>query len=88
MRALLVRGVCLAVNFLLDDTGSVVTAAQERELALARARDPYVHAFHRRCMQWIYGNDPRRDLHRDRRPGSPEMGAARPTQRLPFTPGP
>jgi hypothetical protein len=69
MRALLVRGVCVAVNFLLGDTGSVVTAAQERELALGRARDPYFHAFHRRCMQWIYGNDPRRVIERERRTG-------------------
>ena len=69
MRALLVRGLCVAVNFLLGDTGSVVTASQERELALGRARDPYFHAFHRRCMQWIYGNDPRRVIERERLTG-------------------
>ena len=42
MRSLLVRLTCVVVNFLLGDTGPHVTAAQERDLAAARAGDPCV----------------------------------------------
>ncbi len=52
------------VNFLLGDTGPHVTATQERDLAAARAGDPYFDAFRARCMQWVYGDDPRRVLER------------------------
>ena len=62
MRSLFVRLTCVVVNFLLGDTGPHVTAAQERDLATARAGDPYFEAFRARCMQWVYGDDPRRAL--------------------------
>ena len=51
---------CFAVNLILGEPRMVVTEAQEKELALARAGDPYFQAFRRRCMQWVYGDDPRR----------------------------
>ena len=66
MRGLLLRGICVAVNFLLGDTRSSVSTAQERKLALARSGDPYFLAFHARCMQWVYDDDPRRALERER----------------------
>ena len=62
----LVRSVCQIVNFLLGDAGSKVSAAEELELSLARSRDPYFHAFKARCMQWVYGDDPRRSLEDER----------------------
>ena len=62
MRSLFVRLTCVVVNFLLGDTGSHVTAAQERHQHLARAGDPYFRAFRTRCLDWVYGNDPRRAL--------------------------
>lgn len=62
MRSLLVRLICVVVNFLLGDTGSRVSAAQERALHLARGDDPYFDAFRARCMHWVYGDDPRRAL--------------------------
>ena len=61
---MLVRLVCGLLNALLGDTGSRVTAEQERTLALGRAEDPYFAAFRARCMQWVYGDDPRRILER------------------------
>ncbi len=64
MRSLFVRLTCVVVNFLLGETGSRVTAAQERDLHLARAGDPYFDAFRARCMQWVYDEDPRRVLER------------------------
>ncbi len=64
MRSLLVRLTCVLVNFLLGDTGPQVTAAQARDLEAARAGDPYFDAFRARCMQWVYGDDPRRVLER------------------------
>jgi hypothetical protein len=60
MRELIVRVSCFLVNLLLGEPRLVVTEAQEKELALARASDPYFHAFRQRCMQWVYGDDPRR----------------------------
>jgi hypothetical protein len=60
MRELIVRVSCFAVNLILGEPRLVVTEAQEKELALARAGDPYFHAFRQRCMQWVYGDDPRR----------------------------
>ena len=64
MRSLFVRLTCIVVNFLLGDTGSHVSAAQERDLHLARADEPYFEAFRARCMHWMYGDDPRRILER------------------------
>ena len=60
MRELVVRVGCFVVNLVLGEPRLVVTEAQEKELALARAGDPYFHAFRRRCMHWVYGDDPRR----------------------------
>jgi len=60
MRELIVRVSCCVANLVLGEPRLVVTEAQEKELALARASDPYFHAFRRRCMQWVYGDDPRR----------------------------
>ncbi len=60
MGELIVRVSCFVANLLLGEPRLVVTEAQERELALARAGDPYFHAFRTRCMQWVYGDDPRR----------------------------
>jgi len=60
MRELIVRVSCFAVNLILGEPRLVVTEAQEKELALARAGDPYFYAFRQRCMQWVYGEDPRR----------------------------
>ncbi len=60
MRELVVRAACFIANLVLGEPRVVVTAAQEQELALSRANDPYFHAFRDRCMQWVYGNDPRR----------------------------
>ena len=60
MRELVVRVGCFMVNLVLGEPRLVVTEAQEKELALARAGDPYFHAFRRLCMQWVYGDDPRR----------------------------
>lgn len=62
MRELLVRAACTVANLVLGEPRLVVTAAQEKEIALARADDPYFHAFRDQCMQWVYGNDPRRAL--------------------------
>ena len=60
MRELLVRVCCFVVNLVIGEPGMVVTEAQEKELALARVGDPYFQAFRLRCMQWVYGADPRR----------------------------
>jgi hypothetical protein len=60
MRELIVRVACFAVNLVIGEPRLVVTEAQEKELALARANDPYFDAFRQRCMQWVYGDDPRR----------------------------
>jgi hypothetical protein len=57
---LVVRVSCFVANLILGEARMVVTEEQEREVALARAADPYFHAFRRRCMQWVYGDDPRR----------------------------
>ena len=50
---------CIPSKALLH-AAKVVTEAEEKELALARANDPYFHAFRQRCMQWVNGEDPRR----------------------------
>jgi hypothetical protein len=60
MRDLLVRVACFGVNLVVGEPRLVVTPAEEKALALARANDPYFHAFQDRCMQWVLGNDPRR----------------------------
>jgi hypothetical protein len=60
MREMVVRIACFAVNLVVGEPRLVVTEAQEKELALARASDPYFHAFRQRCMHWVYGDDPRR----------------------------
>ena len=60
MRELIVRVSCFVANLILGEPRLVVTEAQEKELALARANDPYFRAFRQRCMQWVYGDDPRR----------------------------
>jgi hypothetical protein len=62
--SLLVRSLCWIVNLFLG--GAAVPAAQEQELALTRSRDPYFHAFRARCLQWVYGEDPRRALEQER----------------------
>lgn len=59
MREILVRMACFAANLVVGEPRLVVTPAQEREIALARAHDLYFHAFRQRCMQWVYGDDPR-----------------------------
>jgi hypothetical protein len=60
MREIVVRVACFVANLLIGEPRLVVTEAQERELALARANDPYFDAFRQRCMQWVNGQDPRR----------------------------
>lgn len=62
MRELLVRAGCFVVNVLIGEPAQVVTREQERALALSRANDPYFHAFRARCMLWVYGEDPRREI--------------------------
>lgn len=62
MRELFVRVACFAVSLVIGEPRLVVTEAEERELALARANDSYFHAFRDRCMQWVYGDDPRRPV--------------------------
>jgi len=60
MRELAVRLACFAVNLVIGEPRLVLTAAEEKALALARVDDPYFHAFRDRCMQWVSGEDPRR----------------------------
>jgi hypothetical protein len=60
VREVIVRAACFLANLLIGEPRLVVTEAQEKELALARANDPYFHAFRDRCMQWVSGDDPRR----------------------------
>lgn len=60
MRELIVRVSCFVANLIIGEPRLVVTEAEEKELALARANDPYFQAFRQRCMQWVYGDDPRR----------------------------
>jgi hypothetical protein len=60
MREVIVRVSCFLVNLVIGEPRLVVTEAEEKELALARANDPYFHAFRQRCMQWVNGDDPRR----------------------------
>jgi hypothetical protein len=52
---------CFVADLLLGAPRQVVTSAGEQELALARASDPYFAAFRSRCIQWVYGDDPRRE---------------------------
>jgi hypothetical protein len=61
VRELIVRVSCFVADLLLGAPRQVVTAAEEQELALARAGDPYFDAFRHRCIQWVYGHDPRRE---------------------------
>ena len=60
MRELAVRLACLAVNLVIGEPRQVLTAAEEKSLALARVDDPYFKAFRERCMLWVSGEDPRR----------------------------
>jgi hypothetical protein len=60
VRELVVRISCFIANLALGEPRSVVADVEEHEMALARAGDPYFHAFRQRCMHWVYGNDPRR----------------------------
>ena len=60
MRELIVRVSCFVANLIIGEPRLVVTEAEEKELARARASDPYFQAFRRRCLQWVYGDDPRR----------------------------
>jgi hypothetical protein len=62
VREILVRVACFLANLVIGEPTLVVTEAEERELALARANDPYFAAFRRRCMQWVSGDDPRRQI--------------------------
>jgi hypothetical protein len=61
MREIFVRVCCFVANLLIGEPRLVVTEEQEKALALARTSDPYFQAFRQRCMQWVYGADPRRD---------------------------
>jgi hypothetical protein len=61
VRELIVRVSCFVADLLLGAPRQVVTAAQEKELALARASDPYFAAFRRQCIHWVNGDDPRRE---------------------------
>ncbi len=69
MRSLAVRSFCLLVNFLLGDAGSRHDASAELDLRPARTGDPYFEAFRARCMQWVYGDDPRKALEQERLAG-------------------
>jgi hypothetical protein len=60
VREILIRACCFLANLVIGEPRLVVTAEQERELALVRANDPYFHAFRQRCIQWVSGDDPRR----------------------------
>ena len=62
MREILVRVCCFLANLVIGEPTLVVTEAEEKALALARANDPYFAAFRQRCMQWVSGEDPRRQL--------------------------
>ncbi|MCC6176520.1 MAG: hypothetical protein IT305_14530 [Chloroflexi bacterium] len=62
MRGLPLRLTRPFVNLILGEPGAVLTEEAERELALTRWKDPYFLAFRARCLAWIYGRDPRRDL--------------------------
>jgi len=57
-----VRIACFLANLVIGEPRLVVTEAEERALAAARDGDPYFAAFRRRCMLWVYGDDPRRAL--------------------------
>jgi hypothetical protein len=59
MREILVRAACFVANLVVGEPRLVVTATQEREIALARAGDPYFDAFRQRCMQRVYGDHSR-----------------------------
>lgn len=65
MSRLLTHVLLLVVNAILP-TRPVLSAAEEIELSLARSRDPYFFAFRARCLQWVYGDDPRRALEEER----------------------
>lgn len=60
MRGVVVRVCCVLVNLVIGEPRLVVTEEEERRLAQARWNDPYFHAFRQRCLQWVYGDDPRR----------------------------
>jgi hypothetical protein len=60
MREMLVRAACFLANLVLGEPRLLLTAEQEKEIALSRANDPYFTAFRDRCMQSVYGRSPRR----------------------------
>jgi hypothetical protein len=62
MREIVVRVACFVANLIVGEPRFVVTEAEERALSAGREGDPYFNAFRRRCMLWVYGDDPRRDL--------------------------
>ena len=62
MREVVVRIACFVANLLIGEPHLVITDAEEKALAAARDDDPYFNAFRRRCMLWVYGNDPPRAL--------------------------
>ena len=62
MREIIVRIACFVANLLIGEPTLVVTEAEEKALAAGREGDPYFAAFRRRCMVWVYGDDPRREL--------------------------
>jgi hypothetical protein len=62
MREVVVRIACFVANLLIGEPRLVVTEAEDKALAAARDGDPYFDAFRRRCMLWVYGDDPRREL--------------------------
>jgi len=62
VREILVRIACFLANLVIGEPGLVVSEAEEEALAASRENDPYFGAFRKRCMLWVYGNDPRRAL--------------------------
>jgi hypothetical protein len=60
MREVMVRIACFTANLILGEPRLVVTEEEERALAASRVGNPYFNAFRRRCMLWVYGDDPRR----------------------------
>jgi hypothetical protein len=62
MRDVVVQVACFIANLIVGEPHPNVTEAEEKALAASRIGDPYFNAFRRRCMLWVYGDDPRRSL--------------------------
>jgi hypothetical protein len=60
MRSLVVRSLCQLVNWALGDVATPNGEAWPN--AAAQRADPYFEAFRRRCLDLVYGDDPRRAL--------------------------